>query len=287
MENTSDNQLLVTKAHYSIRKAQGVETRGKTARYRLKRVDIFIMMHYPEVLTRNNGAWNSAFYVDVGYGAYPWTTLESADKFWQLNSSIKILGVEIDNARVREAQKWEDNERVFFRQGGFNLPLKKTSSGSLEKIRLIRCFNVLRQCYEEDDVPKVHATLGSFLLDGGLLIEGTSDPPGRIWCTNVLRRRGDFVTLEAVVFSTNFQAGFEPEMFQPHLTKNFIHKMETQGEKIAQFFEMWKLAFKETLAIADFGIRQHFVACGLYLAQQYRINTQSKYLRKGFLIWYQ
>lgn len=59
------------------------------------------------------------------------------------------------------------------------------------------------------------------------------------------------------------------------------------GEKIAQFFEMWKLAFKETLAIADFGIRQHFVACGLYLAQQYRINTQSKYLRKGFLIWYQ
>lgn len=178
-------------------------------------------------------------------------------------------------------------------------------------------------------MPKVHATLGSFLLDGtaglvefsrlsvrdilvcfrdllhlrsrigGLLIEGTSDPPGRIWCTNVLRRRGDFVTLEAVVFSTNFQAGFEPEMFQPHLTKNFIHKMETQGrhsgcasfsflgEKIAQFFEMWKLAFKETLAIADFGIRQHFVACGLYLAQQYRINTQSKYLRKGFLIWYQ
>jgi hypothetical protein len=55
---------------------------------------------------------------------------------------------------------------VFFRQGGFNIPLKKTSNGGLERIRLIRCFNVLRQCYEEDDVPKVHATLGSFLLDG-------------------------------------------------------------------------------------------------------------------------
>jgi hypothetical protein len=60
------------------------------------------------------------------------------------------------------------------------------------------------------------------------------------------------------------------------------------GEKIADFFEMWKLAFKETLAIAEFGVRQHFVACGVYLAEHgYHINTQRKYLRKGFLIWYQ
>jgi hypothetical protein len=67
---------------------------------------------------------------------------------------------------------------------------------------------------------------------GGLLIEGTSDPPGRIWCTNILRRKGDYVSFEAVVFSTNFQAGFEPMMFQPHLTKNFIHKMEKKGMKM-------------------------------------------------------
>lgn len=125
--------------------------------------------------------------------------------------------------------------------GGFNLPLK-IKNASIEKVRLIRCFNVLRQCYEEDDVPKIHSTLASFLIKGpvpphaqqifdtpflgGLLIEGTSDPPGRVWVANVLRRKSeDSISLEAVVFSTNFKDGFDPSMFQPHLTKNFIHRM--------------------------------------------------------------
>jgi hypothetical protein len=64
-------------------------------------------------------------------------------------------------------------------------------------------------------------------------VEGTSDPLGRHWVANVLRRAADAPAWqpEALVFSTNFRGGWEPALFQAVLPKNLIHRM-TPGEPI-------------------------------------------------------
>ncbi|MEZ4769306.1 MAG: class I SAM-dependent methyltransferase [Caldilineales bacterium] len=95
---------------------------------------------------------------------------------------MKVLGVEIDPERVATARPYAD-ERTAFRLGGFNLPLRPG-----ETVRCIRAFNVLRQ-YEEADVAAAYDLMARSLLPGGLLIEGTSEPYGRLWVANVARRR--------------------------------------------------------------------------------------------------
>jgi hypothetical protein len=246
-------------------------------------------------------------FVDLGYGFDARTTLESASRFRKLNPDLKILGVEIDKERVENALPFAD-DKTFFRLGGFNLPLKEG-----EHVRLIRAFNVLRQ-YEEKDFATAYNTLAPYVLPGGLMIEGTSNPFGSIWVAN-LARKLDNVTLresigdrrvstsgvqrsfaplrmtaetwemEALVFSTNFRMGFDVEEFQTVLPKNLIHHV-VKGEPIFDFFEAWKLAAAETAAMKTYGARQWFVAAAERLAQRgYTVASQRKWLTKGFLIW--
>jgi hypothetical protein len=220
-----------------------------------------------------------AMFVDLGYGFDARTTLESAERFRCVNPDLKILGVEIEKERVEAAQPFAD-EKTFFRLGGFNLPLKEG-----EHVRLIRAFNVLRQ-YEEKDFAPAYERLAQYVLPGGLMIEGTSNPFGSIWCSNVGRMMDDRQwTMEALVFSTNFRMGFDIEDFQAILPKNLIHHVVT-GEPIYDFFEAWKQSAAETAAMKTFGPRQWFVASAERLAERgYPIATQRKWLTKGFLIW--
>ncbi|HSD83413.1 MAG TPA: hypothetical protein VLG46_06125 [Anaerolineae bacterium] len=158
------------------KKPEGQPTRGKTAANRLRRVDNFILLYEPSLLTRTDG-----LFVDLGYGFDPRTTLESASRFRRLNPDLPILGVEIEKERVEAALPYAD-EKTFFRLGGFNLPLREG-----EHVRLIRAFNVLRQ-YEEKDFVPAYERLAQYVLPGGLMLEGTSTPYGQIWCANVGRR---------------------------------------------------------------------------------------------------
>jgi len=167
----------MTRSHRPL----GQATRGKTAHNRLRRVDHFILMYDPGLIRRREGDWARACFVDLGYGAEPWTTLESAARLRHLNPELPVMGVEIDPERVVAAQPYAD-ELTQFRLGGFNLPLE-----GHERARLIRAFNVLRQ-YDQAQVIEAHETLGSYLLPGGLLVEGTSDPYGQVWVANLLRR---------------------------------------------------------------------------------------------------
>lgn len=269
------------------RKPQGQITRGKTANNRLRRVDNFVSLYAPELLTRRDGAFARAFFVDLGYGAQAATTLESAERFRRLNPVLPVLGVEIDPDRVAAAQPYA-GERTFFRLGGFNLPLRTWPDGLPETVRLIRAFNVLRQ-YNEDAVVEAHARLAGCLLPGGLLVEGTSDPFGRVWTANILRRPVDPAEparLEALVFSTSFKLPFEPGIFQPVLPKNYIHRMETD-EPVARFFRDWKRAALETMSLRAFGVRQWFAAGAEVLARRgYKINLRRRWLVNGYLIWY-
>src|SRR5512133_1381390 len=103
-------------------KPLGQLTRGKTARNRLRRVDNFLLMVESALIRQMDGPFARACYVDLGYGAEPFTTLESAERLRRLNPSLPVLGVEIDPERVTNAAPYAD-ELTDFRLGGFNLPL--------------------------------------------------------------------------------------------------------------------------------------------------------------------
>ena len=262
------------------KKPEGQPTRGKTASNRLRRVDNFILLYEPALLARTDNGFADSLFVDLGYGFDARTTLESASRFRRVNPSLKILGVEIDKERVDAALPYSD-EKTFFRLGGFNLPLEQG-----ETVRLIRAFNVLRQ-YEEKDFMPAYERLAQYVLPGGLMIEGTSDPFGRIWSANIARRmdasRGSW-NIEALVFSTNFHAGFGVEQFQTILPKNYIHHM-LPGEMIYDFFAAWKRAAAETMSTKVYGLRQWFESSAQVLAQNgYSINLQKRFLSRGWLI---
>lgn len=270
------------------KKPVGQPTRGKTASNRLRRVDNFILLYEPSLLTRTDGLFADSMFVDLGYGFDARTTLESAARFRRVNPDLKILGVEIEKERVEAALPYAD-EKTLFRLGGFNLPLKAG-----EHVRLIRAFNVLRQ-YEEKGFAPAYERLAEFVLPRGLMIEGTSNPFGSIWCANVVRRMDDrshlhlpqvqVWTMEALVFSTNFQMGFNIEEFQTVLPKNLIHHV-LPGEPIYDFFEAWKQSAAETAAMKIYGPRQWFIAAAERLAERgYTVALQRKWLTKGFLVW--
>src|SRR5215208_1447784 len=298
------------------KKPVGHPTRGKTASNRLRRVDNFILLYEPSLLTRTDGSFADSLFVDLGYGFDARTTLESAARFRRINPDLKILGVEIEKERVEAALPYAD-EKTFFRLGGFNLPLKEN-----EYVRYIRAFNVLRQ-YDEEDFDPAYERLAQHVLPGGLMIEGTSTPFGSIWCANVVRKLNN-VTLrepvlgdrrvsdmeskrpspalragarvaalrgstewnfEALAFSTNFRTGFDITDFQAVLPKNYIHHI-VPGEQIYDFFEAWKGAAAQSSALKIYGPKQWFVGAAELLAQKgYRINLQKKFLSRGYLIW--
>jgi hypothetical protein len=260
------------------KKPEGQPTRGKTASNRLRRVDNLILLYEPSLLTRTDGLFAESLFVDLGYGFDARTTLESAARFRRVNQNLKILGVEIDKERVEAALPFAD-DKTFFRLGGFNLPLK-----SGEHVRLIRAFNVLRQ-YEEKDFAPAYERLAQYVLPGGLMIEGTSNPFGSISGANLVRKKesGDW-EFEALVFSTNFRLGFDVEEFQTILPKNLIHHV-VQGEAIYDFFKAWKRSVKETAAMKTYGAKQWFVASAEALAQKgYKLNLQKKFLLRGYLV---
>jgi hypothetical protein len=261
------------------KKPIGQPTRGKTASNRLRRVDNFLLLYEPSLLTRTDGPFARALFVDLGYGFEARTTLESASRFRRLHPDLPILGVEIDRERVEAALPYAD-DKTFFRLGGFNLPLQEG-----EHVRLIRAFNVLRQ-YEEKDFAPAYERLAQYVLPGGLMIEGTSTPYGQMWVANLVRRRetGDW-RFEALVFSTNFRLGFDVADFQAVLPKNYIHHV-TPGEPIYEFFEAWKGAAAETAAMKAYGLRQWFIRAAEALSYKgYRINLQKKFLSRGYLVW--
>ncbi|CAF2329208.1 unnamed protein product [Rotaria sp. Silwood2] len=267
--------------------AIGTETRGKTTQNRLRRVDNFVMIYCPSLIMSEEH-----FYVDLGFGHTPLTTLESAKRFRRYNAQLPIIGIEIDSNRVRKAQQFAD-DITYFRQGGFNLPLKvSTTTGRTETVNLIRAFNVLRQYDLESDCHTSHVFMCNYLNTNGILIEGTSDPFGRIWVANIIRKQIDHsLLIEALVFSTNFRDGFNIGSFQQVLPKNFIHRMTGPDEMIYNFFEDWKISYeqvgKSMKNIYEIGMRQQFIVTAVHLAEEYGYNiiTRKKFLKNGFLIW--
>src|ERR1700690_3741522 len=178
----------------------GQPTRGKTALNRLRQVDVYVALALSHCLT--SGA---PLVVDIGFGAYPWTTLEMRARWLTLNPALRVLGVEIDPARVAAALPFAQPPEITFRSGGFNL--RDVLDG--ESVRLIRCYNVLRQ-YDESAVQPALNELAAALEFGGYLIEGTSTPSGGRVVFDVYCRAENGLNHTALVFGTNFDAPSGP-----------------------------------------------------------------------------
>ena len=99
----------------------GAITRGTTAPNRLRRVDRWLLG------TRQRLLWEApagALAGDLGYGAYPVTTVEWAERLWTLRPDLAVLGLEIDPARVAAGEAYR-RPGLDFRLGGFELPVPR------------------------------------------------------------------------------------------------------------------------------------------------------------------
>jgi len=251
-------------------KPLGRPTRGKTAPNRLRKTDTFLAIAFPALVRQLPG-----LYVDLGYGAYPVTTEETWRRLRRLDRRARVLGVEIDPARVAEAQPYAASG-LEFRHGGFDLPLRPG-----EAVSVIRAFNVLRQ-YDEAAVADALAALGARLAEGGLLIEGTSDPHGRLLAFNLFKK-ARALERAGVVLAPRLGMDFAPRALRAVLPKTFIHHAEPAGA-IDRFFTAWNAAWQRARGSGRTP-RQRFVAAAHGLAErgEYALDRREALLRRGFL----
>lgn len=215
-------------------KPVGVITRGTTGINRLRRSDRWLL-HSP-VVTRTLRDAPDPLVVDLGYGAMPVTTLEMAARLRTVRSDVRVVGLEIDPARVVEGR-----DGVTFARGGFELAgLRPT---------LIRAFNVLRQ-YPEDAVDDAWGRLRSGLAPGGLIVDGTCDELGRRCAWVLLDRDGPrSLTLAWDPFDVD-----RPSDIAERLPKALIHR-NVAGERIHDLLVTADRAWATAAGLAPFGPR--------------------------------
>lgn len=251
---------------------EGQPTRGKTALNRLRRIDVFVALAAPAVLRGG-----SPLVVDLGFGARAWTTLELAHRWRRINPAARVLGVEIDRDRVEEALPYADPPAVDFAVGGFDL----ASVLGAEKARVVRCMNVLRQ-YDETEVERALALIAEAIEPGGLLVEGTTNPTGRMVAFDTYRRTSEGIVHEALVFGTNFREATEPAEFRTIAPKRLIHRMLDDAP--SRFFSDWERSAHAARGVASPGTPKHWAETARLLRDRdWPLDPRRRLLDRGFL----
>jgi hypothetical protein len=189
--------------------------------------------------------------VDLGYGAAPWTAVELLQRLRTVAPRARVVGVEIEPARVAAAQPYA-REGLTFRHGGFEIPLPERPS-------LIRAANVLRQ-YEEGEVAEVWTRLCARLAPacansrGGLLVEGTCDEIGRRHVWVALGPEGP----RTVTFATRLGSLDRPSDLAERLPKALIHR-NVPGEPVHAFLRDFDRAWAAAAPYASYGARQRWI----------------------------
>ncbi len=221
-------------------KPTGRITRGTTGTNRLRRVDRWIAA---QPILRNS---DDPLVVDLGYGATATTTLELRDRLALVRPDVRVVGIEIDPVRVRDAAA-AARDGVAFQLGGFEIPTDRPPA-------VIRALNVLRQ-YDESEVAGAWSMMTARLQPGGLLVEGTCNEIGRV---------ASWVALDASgprTFSISLRlAELErPSVVAERLPKALIHR-NVPGERIhallAELDRQWAVA----APLAVYGAGQRWIA---------------------------
>jgi hypothetical protein len=245
----------------------GTVTRGTTAPNRLRRVDRWLLGTHSRLLW---SAEPDALAVDLGYGAYPVTTVEWAERLWTVRPDLRVLGLEIDPARVSAAEPYQRPPSLAFRLGGFELPVPAPPV-------LLRAFNVLRQ-YDEGAVAEVWARLCSRLTPDGLLLEGTCSENGRIAVWATLGAEGP----RTLSFAANLAALESPAIFAQRLPKVLIHR-NVPGESVHAFLLDWERAWAACAPLGAFGARQRWIGAARALSADWPVLDRTGRWRLGEL----
>jgi len=217
-------------------------------------------------------------YVDLGFGAEAITSVETFRRLRRLDPRAQVLGVEIDAARVAAARR-HAVPGLAFRLGGFDLPLRPG-----ERAAVVRAFNVLRQ-YGESAVDCAFAALAPAMAPGGVLLEGTSDPTGRLLAFTVHGKAASGTALEplGLVLAPTLSATFRPRQIQAVLPKRHVHHAEPAGD-VDRFFGAWEIAWQSARREAD-APRHLFAKSARRLRERdgYAVDRRAGLLRRGFL----
>ncbi|MET7481455.1 class I SAM-dependent methyltransferase [Streptomyces sp. NPDC005648] len=225
----------------------GTVTRGTTNPNRLRRMDRWIVATHGAELRRAG----EPVAVDLGYGAAPWTAVELLGRLRAVAPGTRVVGVEIEPARVAAAKPYE-REGLVFRHGGFEIPVP-------QRPLLIRAANVLRQ-YDEDQVADVWRRLCARLAGvtessrGGLLVEGTCDEVGRRHVWVALGPEGP----RTVTFAVRLGSLDRPSDLAERLPKALIHR-NVPGEAVHAFLRDFDRAWAAASPYASYGARQRWM----------------------------
>lgn len=208
-------------------------TRGRTRPGRLRALDEYLCQRERRLLMSGPPA---AAFIDVGFGVDPSTTLEAAAALRRLRPNLHVAGVELDPDRAAAARGAQD-ERTRFVHGGLD------AAGAFAPALVVRAMNVLR-AYPEADVPAFHSAWSSLLVEGGLLVEGSTDSEGHVAVAHLCRAReaGAAPLREALVFWTDFERGFAPILFRDWLPRD-LRRRVVPGEAIHGFLARWTQAW--------------------------------------------
>lgn len=240
-------------------KPLGTITRGTTGINRLRRSDRWLS-HDALVVDRLRAAADPLV-VDLGYGASPVTTLELAGRLRRIRADLRVVGLEIDPARVVP-----DRDGVRFARGGFEL-------AGLRPI-LVRAFNVLRQ-YDESRVAQAWSTMLSGLAPEGLLVDGTCDELGRRCAWILLDRTGPrSLTLAWDPFTVD-----RPSDIAERLPKALIHR-NIPGERVHTLLTAADRAWAHAAPLAVYGPRMRWrVAADLLREQGFPVRQYRRRMR--------
>lgn len=249
------------------------QTKGRTSPGRLRALDAYLLDAERPLLLAPPPA---AAFVDVGFGEHPFTTLESARALRAVHPSLPVLGLDRDPARAAAAQPHADGPTRFL-EGGFE------ALADLGPLRIVRAMNVLRT-YREAEVSTAHALLGAHLMEGGLALEGSADPEGAILTCHLLRRRGETLHREALLFFTDFSHGFAPLLFRDWLPRD-LRRRVVPGEPIHAFFTAWTQAWSQVREAAP-DPRAAFTASAQTLATRLPgVEADPRWTSRGYLLY--
>ncbi|MEV4557137.1 class I SAM-dependent methyltransferase [Kitasatospora sp. NPDC049285] len=246
----------------------GTITRGTTNTNRLRRMDRWIA----HTLSRPLRAADAPpVAVDLGYGAAPWTAVELSARLRAVRADIRVVGIEIDPARVSAALPYAAPPLLDFRRGGFEVPL----GGA--RAQLIRAANVLRQ-YDEEQVAEVWQRLCGRLSPDGLLVEGTCDEVGRRHVWVALGPEGP----RTVTFAARLGSLGQPSDLAERLPKALIHH-NVPGRPVHAFLTDFDRAWAAAAPLQAFGARQRWAAACAALARDWPLRDARGRWRQGEL----
>ncbi|WP_107059027.1 class I SAM-dependent methyltransferase [Streptomyces sp. NRRL B-1347] len=241
----------------------GTVTRGTTNPNRLRRMDRWIAAAHGAALRRAA----DPLAVDLGYGAAPWTAVELLLRLRTAAPHARVVGIEIDPARVEAARPYE-REGLSFRHGGFEVPLPARPV-------LIRAANVLRQ-YDEGQVAAVWERLCARLAPDGLLVEGTCDEIGRRHVWVALGPEGP----RTVTFAARLASLEHPSDLAERLPKALIHR-NVPGEPVHAFLRDFDRAWAAAAPYASYGARQRWIRAVRDLRADWPVVDRGTRWRQG------